>query len=34
MIRTRNGAGLTGIEMGEGERDAKGVELSRLLFLW
>ena len=34
MIRTRNRAGLAGIEMGEGERDAKEVELSRLLFHW
>lgn len=31
MIRASNRAGLAGIEVGEGERDAKEVELSRLI---
>lgn len=31
MIRASNKAGLAGIEVGEGERDAKEVELSRLI---
>ena len=31
MIRASNKAGLAGIDVGEGERDAKEVELSRLI---